>query len=110
VKLPEPFTYFVDRSLGRSVIVEMLRAAAEQTIAHDDRFAQDTVLATCSIVRESGCAAVVVMETAEHRDGPNRSHDRRRSRHRLLLSERLIRPGRVVIMDVLINTTAVDRS
>jgi predicted nuclease of predicted toxin-antitoxin system len=42
VKLPEPFTYFVDRSLGRSVIVEMLRSAGEQAIAHDDRFEQDT--------------------------------------------------------------------
>lgn len=43
MKLPEPFTYFVDRSLGRTFIVEALRAAGETAIAHDDLFRQDTL-------------------------------------------------------------------
>jgi predicted nuclease of predicted toxin-antitoxin system len=42
VKLPEPYTYFVDRSLGRGIVVEVLRAAGETVVAHDDRFAQNT--------------------------------------------------------------------
>jgi predicted nuclease of predicted toxin-antitoxin system len=43
VKLPEPFTFFVDRSLGRKGVVLALRAAGEQVHAHDDHFAQDTL-------------------------------------------------------------------
>ncbi|WP_437796354.1 hypothetical protein [Sorangium sp. So ce693] len=39
MKLREPFTYFVDRSLGRGLVVEALRAAK---LAHDDHFAQNT--------------------------------------------------------------------
>ena len=42
MKLPEPFTYFVDRSLGRSVVVGRLRAAGETAEAHDDHFPPDT--------------------------------------------------------------------
>jgi hypothetical protein len=42
VKLPEPFIYFVDRSLGRGIVVETLRAAGQQVHAHDDHFAQNT--------------------------------------------------------------------
>ncbi|EYF08039.1 hypothetical protein [Chondromyces apiculatus] len=42
MKLPEPFTYFVDRSLGREVVVQALRAAGEQVHAHDDLFPQNT--------------------------------------------------------------------
>jgi hypothetical protein len=42
VKLREPFTYFVDRSLGRGPVVEALRAAGETVRAHDDHFAQNT--------------------------------------------------------------------
>jgi predicted nuclease of predicted toxin-antitoxin system len=42
VKLPEPFVYFVDRSLGREVIVEALRAAGQEAHAHDAHFAPDT--------------------------------------------------------------------
>jgi hypothetical protein len=42
VKLPEPYTYFVDRSLGRGIVVEALRAANETVHAHDDHFAQNT--------------------------------------------------------------------
>jgi hypothetical protein len=38
VKLREPFVYFVDRSLGRKVVVEALRAAGETAQAHDDYF------------------------------------------------------------------------
>jgi predicted nuclease of predicted toxin-antitoxin system len=42
VKLPEPFVYFVDRSLGRGIVVETLRAAGHEVHAHDDHFAQNT--------------------------------------------------------------------
>jgi len=42
VKLPEPFVYFVDRSLGRGIVVDTLRAAGQQVHAHDDLFAQNT--------------------------------------------------------------------
>lgn len=42
MKLPEPFTYFVDRSLGRLVVVDALREAGETAIVHDDRFAMNT--------------------------------------------------------------------
>jgi hypothetical protein len=42
VKLPEPYTYFVDRSLGRGIVVERLRAAGETVHAHDDYFAPNT--------------------------------------------------------------------
>jgi predicted nuclease of predicted toxin-antitoxin system len=41
VKLREPFVYFVDRSLGRRVVVEALLAAGELAHAHDDHFAID---------------------------------------------------------------------
>jgi predicted nuclease of predicted toxin-antitoxin system len=46
VKPREPFVYFVDRSLGRRVVVEALQAAGETAHAHDDHFdvnAPDTV-------------------------------------------------------------------
>jgi hypothetical protein len=42
VKLREPFTYFVDRSLGRGLVVEALRAVKLDVHAHDDHFAQNT--------------------------------------------------------------------
>jgi predicted nuclease of predicted toxin-antitoxin system len=42
VKLPEPYIYFVDRSIGRTVVVEALRAAGETVHAHDDHFLQNT--------------------------------------------------------------------
>lgn len=42
VKLPEPFTFFVDRSLGRGMVVEALRAAGELVEPHDDHFMQNT--------------------------------------------------------------------
>lgn len=42
MKLPEPYTYFVDRSLGRGIVVAVLRAANETVHAHDDHFAQNT--------------------------------------------------------------------
>ena len=41
MKLREPFVYFVDRSLGRNVVVEALRAAGETAHAHDDHFEID---------------------------------------------------------------------
>ena len=42
MKLPEPFVYFVDRSLGGQIVVEALRAAGETAHAHDDHFNQNT--------------------------------------------------------------------
>jgi PIN like domain len=42
VRLREPFTFFVDRSLGGHVIVDALRAAGESVRAHDVHFFQDT--------------------------------------------------------------------
>jgi hypothetical protein len=42
VKLREPYAYFVDRSLGRNVVVEALRAAGETAHAHDDHFDKNT--------------------------------------------------------------------
>ena len=42
VKLREPFEYFVDRSLGREVVVQALRAVGEIAHAHDDLFPQTT--------------------------------------------------------------------
>jgi hypothetical protein len=42
VKLREPFEYFVDRSLGKRVVVEALRAAGETVHAHDDLFERNT--------------------------------------------------------------------
>ncbi len=42
MKLPEPYTYFVDRSLGRGIVVEALRAAKQTVYAHDDHFPQNT--------------------------------------------------------------------
>jgi hypothetical protein len=42
VKLPEPFAYFVDRSLGRGDVVRALRDAGELAHVHDDLFEQST--------------------------------------------------------------------
>lgn len=42
MKLPEPFVYFVDRSLGRARVVDALRVTGEIVHAHDDHFAQNT--------------------------------------------------------------------
>ena len=42
MRLPEPYTFFVDRALGGKVVAEALRTAGEQTEAHDDLFPQDT--------------------------------------------------------------------
>jgi hypothetical protein len=42
VKLREPFGFFVDRSLGRTVVPNALRAVGEHVVAHDDCFAQNT--------------------------------------------------------------------
>jgi hypothetical protein len=40
-RLPEPWTFFVDRSLGGRVVAEALRAAGEAVEVHDDHFAVD---------------------------------------------------------------------
>jgi hypothetical protein len=42
VKLREPYTFFVDRSLGGGVVVDALKASGYDAHAHDDFFAQDT--------------------------------------------------------------------
>jgi predicted nuclease of predicted toxin-antitoxin system len=42
VRLREPFTFFVDRSLGGHVIVDALRKTGELVEAHDLHFGQDT--------------------------------------------------------------------
>jgi predicted nuclease of predicted toxin-antitoxin system len=39
--LPEPWIFFIDRSLGGQVVAEALRAAGEQVEVHDDHFARD---------------------------------------------------------------------
>ena len=38
---PEPLVFFVDRSLGRRIIPDALRAANAQVELHDDHFPQD---------------------------------------------------------------------
>ena len=46
MKLPEPYTFFVDRALGGKVIVGALRDAGHQAEAGDDHFetnAEDAV-------------------------------------------------------------------
>jgi PIN domain-containing protein len=42
VWLPEPYVFFVDRSLGGRVVAGALRAAGVEVRAHEDLFAQDT--------------------------------------------------------------------
>jgi hypothetical protein len=42
VRLPEPYVFFVDRSLGGHIVAEALRATGTDVRAHDDLFAQDT--------------------------------------------------------------------
>jgi hypothetical protein len=41
VRLVEPFTFFVDRSLGSGVVADALRAVRERVVIHDDHFATD---------------------------------------------------------------------
>jgi hypothetical protein len=40
-RLPEPWTFFVDRSLGGRVVADALRAVGEVVEVHDDHFARD---------------------------------------------------------------------
>ncbi len=40
--LPERVVFFVDRSLGKHIVVDALRAAGAAVEAHDDHFEQDT--------------------------------------------------------------------
>jgi hypothetical protein len=42
VRLPEPYVFFVDRSLGGHVVADALRRVGQDVRAHDDIFAQDT--------------------------------------------------------------------
>jgi hypothetical protein len=44
-QLVEPYTFFLDRSLGGAIVVQLVREACaegEQVVAHDDLFPQDT--------------------------------------------------------------------
>jgi len=41
VKLAEPFTFFVDRSLGAAFVAGALRSAGHAVAVHDDHFAPD---------------------------------------------------------------------
>ncbi len=41
-RLPEPWTFFVDRSLGGRVVADALRAIGEAVEIHDDHFASDS--------------------------------------------------------------------
>src|SRR4051794_37837765 len=40
-RLPEPWTFFVDRSLGGRIVADALRKADELVEVHDDHFAID---------------------------------------------------------------------
>lgn len=40
-KLPEPFVFFIDRSLGRKIVAQALREIGETVEVHDDHFAPD---------------------------------------------------------------------
>src|SRR5262245_48588397 len=42
VRLPEPFAYFIDRSIGKNVVAEALRAEGETVHVHDDFFDKKT--------------------------------------------------------------------
>lgn len=42
MRLVEPYTFFVDRSLGAGVVVAALCAAKENVVVHDDHFAPNT--------------------------------------------------------------------
>jgi hypothetical protein len=41
VKLVEPFTFFVDRSLGGAFVAAALREAHQNVVVHDDEFQSD---------------------------------------------------------------------
>jgi hypothetical protein len=41
VKLAEPFTFFVDRSLGGNFVAGVLREAGYRVVVHDDEFKPD---------------------------------------------------------------------
>jgi hypothetical protein len=41
VKLVEPYTFFVDRSLGGAFVAGALREAGHAVVAHDDEFEAD---------------------------------------------------------------------
>ena len=41
MKLAEPFTFFVDRSLGGAFVADALREAGHAVVVHDDEFEPD---------------------------------------------------------------------
>lgn len=42
MRLAEPFTFFIDRSLGSGIVPSALRACGEAVVVHDDHFGEDT--------------------------------------------------------------------
>jgi hypothetical protein len=42
VRLPEPYTFFIDRCLGTGDVCTVLRAAGATIVQHDDAFGQST--------------------------------------------------------------------
>jgi hypothetical protein len=43
VRPVEPFTFFIDRSLGSGLVPEALRRENERVVVHDDHFRQQDV-------------------------------------------------------------------
>lgn len=41
MKQPEPFTFFLDRSLGKHTVANALRTSGFEVLVHDDHFAQN---------------------------------------------------------------------
>ncbi len=58
-RLPEPWTFFVDRSLGERVVTDALRAAGESVESHDDHFRPDAADQTW--LAEVGANAWIVL-------------------------------------------------
>lgn len=42
MRLAEPFTFFIDRSLGSGIVSSALRDLGESVVVHDDHFDHDT--------------------------------------------------------------------
>jgi hypothetical protein len=59
VRLAEPYTFFVDRSLGSGLVPDALRQQNEHVVVHDEHFAQDN---TADVVwlRETGAPPSIV--------------------------------------------------
>ena len=68
-RLPEPWTFFVDRSLGGRVVADALRAAGEAVEVHDDHFAADAADQTW-LANVGGKAWVVLSKDDRIRRNP----------------------------------------